>query len=57
MKKISNSIIKTALLRGAVLFSGSLCTICASLFCDDIYQAITVLFIGAGCVCLIDNRI
>lgn len=57
MKKIINKSFYAALLRGAVFVFGSLCTMGATLFCNDIYQAMTVLCIGAGCICLINSYI
>ena len=57
MKKITNSKIQTALLRGAVLMSGGVCTIITSLFFNDIYGVIATLMVGAGITYLIDNQI
>lgn len=57
MKKITNSKVQTALLRGAVLLSGSMLTGITALFLDDFYGAITLLVIGAGIVCIIDEQI
>lgn len=57
MKKITNSKIQTALLRGAVLLSGSMLTGITALFIDDFYGVITLLVIGAGIVCITDEQI
>jgi len=57
MKKITNSKIQTALLRGAVLVSGGLATAIISLFIDNIYGVLTTLFLGAGMIALIDETI
>jgi hypothetical protein len=57
MKKITNSKIQTALLRGAVLLSGSMLTGITALFIDDFYGVITLLVIGAGIVCILDEQI
>lgn len=57
MKKITNSKVQTALLRGAVLLSGSMLTGITALFLDDFYGVITLLVIGAGIVCIIDEQI
>ena len=57
MKKITNSKLQTALLRGAVLVSGSTCTAVTALFFEDIYGILTTLFLGAGIIALIDDQI
>lgn len=57
MKKITNSKVQTALLRGAVIVSGSMLTGIAALFADDFYEVITLLAIGAGIICIIDEAI
>jgi hypothetical protein len=57
MKKITNSKIQTALLRGAVLLSGSMLTGITALFIDDFYGTITLLVAGAGIVCITDEQI
>jgi hypothetical protein len=57
MKKITNKKLQTALLRGAVLVSGGLATAITSLFLEDIYAVLTILFLGAGIIALIDDQI
>ena len=57
MKKITNKQVQTALLRGAVLVSGGICTIITSLFFEDIYGVLTTLCIGSGLICLINSHI
>jgi hypothetical protein len=57
MKKITNKKLQTALLRGAVLVSGGLATAITSLFLEDIYAVLTILFLGAGIIALIDEAI
>lgn len=57
MKRITNSKVQTALLRGAVLLSGSMLTGITALFIDDFYGVITLLVIGAGIVCITDEQI
>ena len=57
MKKITNSKVQTALLRGAVLVSGCTATAITSLFFEDIYAVLTTLFLGAAFVVLIDEAI
>lgn len=57
MKKITNSKLQTALLRGAVLVSGCIATAVTSLFFEDIYGILTTLFLGAGMIALIDEQI
>lgn len=57
MKKITNSKIQAALLRGAVLVSGGLATVVTSLFFDSIYGVVDTLFLGAGMIALIDETI
>lgn len=57
MKKITNSKIQTALLRGAVLVSGCMATAITSLFFDSIYGVLTTLFLGAAVIALIDETI
>jgi len=57
MKKITNSKIQTALLRGAVLVSGCTATAITSLFFEDIYGILTTLFLGSGIIALIDEAI
>ncbi len=57
MKKITNSKLQTALLRGAVLVSGCTATAITSLFFEDIYGILTTLFLGAGMIALIDEQI
>lgn len=57
MKKITNKSLQTALLRGAVLVSGSTLTGVTALFINDFYGVITLLVIGAGIVCILDEQI
>ena len=57
MKKITNSKIQTAPLRGVVLVSGCVATAVTALFFDDIYGVIATLMVGAGLICLINNQI
>lgn len=57
MKKITNKSLQTALLRGAVAVSGSLCTAMTALFFDSIYGVVVTLFLGAGMIALIDEAI
>ena len=57
MKKITNSKLQTALLRGAVLVSGCTATAITALFFDSIYGILTTLFLGAGIIALIDEAI
>lgn len=57
MKKITNHKLQTALLRGAVAVSGSLCTAMAALFFNSIYGVAVTLFLGAGMIALIDEVI
>jgi hypothetical protein len=57
MKKIVNKSLQTALLRGAVLVSGSTATAVIALFIENIYGVLTTLFLGAAIVVLIDEQI
>lgn len=57
MKRITNSKVQTALLRGAVLLSGSMLTGITALFLDNFYGVITLLVIGAGLICIVDEQI
>ena len=57
MKKITNKSLQTALLRGAVAVSGSLCTAMAALFFNSIYGVAVTLFLGAAIIALIDETI
>lgn len=57
MKKITNKSLQTALLRGAVLLSGSMLTGITALFINDFYGVITLLVAGAGIICIIDEAI
>lgn len=57
MKRITNHKLQTALLRGAVLVSGSTLTGVTALFIDDFYGVITLLVIGAGIICIVDEQI
>lgn len=57
MKKIINKSLQTALLRGAVVVSGSMLTGIAALFLDDFYGVITLLVVGAGIICIVDEAI
>lgn len=57
MKRITNSKVQTALLRGAVLVSGSMLTGITALFINDFYGVITLLVVGAGIICIIDEAI
>ena len=57
MKKIVSKSLQTALLRGAVAVSGSLCTAMAVVFCNSIYGVVVTLFLGAAIVALIDEAI
>ena len=57
MKKITNKKLQAALLRGAVLLSGGICTVCAMLFCESIYDFILSTFIGGGIISAIIEEI
>ena len=57
MKRITNRKLQTALLRGAVLVSGSMLTGVTALFFQDIYAVLTTLFLGAAVIALIDEQI
>lgn len=57
MKKITNKSLQTALLRGAVLLSGSMLTGITALFINDFYGVITLLVVGAGIICIVDEAI
>ena len=57
MKKITNSKLQTALLRGAVLVSGCTATAITSLFFDSIYGVVVTLCLGAAVIALIDETI
>lgn len=57
MKRITNKQLQTALLRGAVVVSGLLCTGTAMLFCDNIYSLASALILGCGLTALIDEVI
>ena len=57
MKRINNKSLQTALLRGAVLVSGSISTIITALFSSNIYGVIVTLCLGAGMITLIDEVI
>lgn len=57
MKRITNKQLQAALLRGAVLVSGSMATIITALFFDSIYGVAVTLFLGAGMIALIDETI
>lgn len=57
MKRIQNKNLAMALLRGAVLVSGSTLTGVTALFIDDFYGVITLLVVGAGIICIIDEAI
>jgi hypothetical protein len=57
MKRITNKSLQTALLRGAVLVSGSMATIITTLFFDSIYGVAVTLCLGAGIIALIDEVI
>ena len=46
MKKITNKSLQTALLKGAVLVSGTLCTICAMVFADTFSGLLAVALSG-----------
>lgn len=56
VKKITNQKLTAALLRGAVVVSGSMATLCAMLFCNNVYALFTVAGIGAGCITLVLTR-
>lgn len=57
MKKITDKQVQTALLRGAVIVTGSTCTAVTALFFNSIYAIVTVCFLGAGITALIDETI
>ena len=57
MKKISSRKLQTALLRGAVLVSGGMCTVITALFLNDIYGSIATLMVGGGVITLINSYI
>lgn len=57
MKRITNKSLQTALLRGAVLVSGGMAIAITALFFEDIYGALTTLFLGAAVIALIDETI
>lgn len=57
MKKINSHKVQAALLRGAVLVSGSMATIITALFSNSIYGVVVALFLGAGMIALIDETI
>jgi hypothetical protein len=57
MKKITNKSLQTALLRGAVIVSGSMLTGIAALFINDFYGVLSLLVVGAGIVCITDEQI
>ena len=57
MKKVTNKSLQTALLRGAVIVSGSTCTAVTALFSNSIYGVVVTLFLGAGMIALIDEVI
>jgi hypothetical protein len=57
MKKITSKSLQAALLRGAVLVSGSMATIITALFSNSIYGVVVTLFLGAGMIALIDETI
>lgn len=57
MKRITNKSLQTALLRGAVLVSGSMLTGIAALFFNSIYGVAVTLFLGASITALIDEQI
>jgi hypothetical protein len=57
MKKITNKKLQAALLRGAVLLAGSVCTICAMVFCESIYGFILTTFVGGGITAAVLDQI
>lgn len=57
MKKITNSKIQTALLRGAVLISGIMCTMGAMLFTTTYSGLFAVAFIGGTVTSLLCGHI
>lgn len=57
MKKITNKSLQTALLRGAVIASGSMLTGITALFINDFYGVLSLLVVGAGIVCILDEAI
>jgi len=57
MKRIISKSLQAALLRGAVLVSGSMATIITALFSNSIYGVVVTLFLGAGMIALIDETI
>lgn len=57
MKKITNKKLQAALLRGAVLLSGCICTLCAMLFCETVYGFILTTFVGGGITSVIIEEI
>ncbi len=57
MKIITNKQLTAALLRGAVVVSGSMATFAAMLFTENVYALFTVAAIGASCITLIISEI
>lgn len=57
MKKINSHKLQTALLRGVVAVSGSLCIAMTALFFDSIYDVAVTLCLGAAAIALIDETI
>jgi hypothetical protein len=57
MKKITNKKLQAALLRGAVLLSGGMCTICAMVLCESIYGFILATFVGGGITAAVLDQI
>lgn len=57
MRKIANKKMQTALLKGAVMLVGSMCTLTTALFINDIYGAIAAIMVGSGLIMLINSSI
>ena len=57
MKIITNKQLTAALLRGAVVVSGSMATFAAMLFTENVYALFTVAAIVASCITLIISEI
>lgn len=57
MKKMVNKKMQTALLKGAVMLVGSMCTLTTALFIDDVYGVITIIMVGSGLILLINSSI
>lgn len=57
MKKITNKSLQAALLRGAVLVSGSMATVMVALFCNTLSGVVLSLILGTVVTVLIDDII